>query len=278
MIVKRSGALGDVILLTSAVREYKKRYPDKKLFVNTLYPEVFDNSPYVDGTNIKTKYEHVIDLDGAYEKHMNVHPILLYSDIMFGCIDYEDMSTQLFETEQDMKTVKNWWDNNIDKNKKTIVCHLGNTWVKIHPHVYEEYLGYIISEYNVILVGRGTEYVPSINGYINLTGNVYSIQRLKCLLSLSDMFFGTDSGISHIASCTPVNQLVCFSFVNPLWRRPLNKDNYISVVCDCDTPACAEKNKIIENNEFRGVTCKHQQCSLNITSNILIDATEKFNI
>ena len=171
-------------------------------------------------------------------------------------------------------SIKEYLTKSLKKNKKTIICHLGNTWVKIHDYVYEEVMGYLTNRYNVILLGKGTEYVPKCPGWLNLLGNQYSIQRIKHLISKCNLFFGTDSGISHICSCTATPSVVVYSFVSPEWRRPLNKGNFVPIVARCSTPACAEDRKIIENGEFRGVNCQYQMCCKDVRANQIVEAIE----
>ena len=280
MIIQRLGALGDTLFLTPIVREIKRRNLDEFIGISSYYHNLFDNNPYVDakGRNLcfKKKDEEVVDLDGYYEKQMDNHPVKLYAERILGDSNLESFALEIYETEYDRTVIDNWLADNIDKDKKTIVCHLGNTWVKLHDHVYEEVIGYLTSKYNVILLGRGTEYIPKSTGWINLLGNQYSIQRIKHLISKCDLFFGTDSGLSHICSCTDTTSVVCYSFISPEWRKPLNKGNFVPIVANCATPHCAEQNKIIENGEFRGVSCNYQMCSKDIRSSQIVDAIEKW--
>jgi len=277
MIIQRLGALGDVLMLTPIVRELKRRNPDEFIGISSYYHDIFDNSPYVDAKGRDLcfkKDEEIINLDGYYEKYMDNHPVNLYAERILGDTELEYKGLEIFETEYDRIIIDNWLADNIDKNKKTVVCHLGNTWVKVHGHVYEEVISYLVNRYNVILIGKGTEYIPKCPGWLNLLGNQYSIQRIKHLIAKSNLFFGTDSGVQHIASTTPIPQVVCYSFVSSEWRRPLNKNNYKALVADCASPACAERRKVIENGEFRGVSCEYQMCSQDIRYNQIINAIE----
>jgi ADP-heptose:LPS heptosyltransferase len=88
------------------------------------------------------------------------------------------------------------------------------------------------------------------------------------------LFFGMDSGVSHIASCTPIPQVVCYSFINPEWRRPLNKHNFKGITASCPTPFCAESKKILDNNEFRGVSCEYQMCGQDIRTFQILDSID----
>lgn len=276
MIIQRKGAMGDVMFLTPVVRELKRRHPDRPIGISSYFYNIFDNSPYVDmaGRNLTSSTEEIINLDGFYENNMDNHPTLLYAGLILGDTDLEYKGLELFETEHDRIIVDNWLQDNVDFDKKTIVCHLGNTWVKVQDYVLEEVIQELVQRYNVILVGRGTEYIPKCEGWINLTGDKFTIQRLKHLISKSNLFFGMDSGVSHIASCTPIPQVVCYSFINPEWRRPLNKNNFKAIVANCPTAFCAEDKKVLDNNEFRGVSCEYQMCSMDIRASKILDSIE----
>lgn len=276
MIIQRKGALGDTLFLTPVVREYRKRYPNKALGICSHFHNIFDNSPYVDmkGRNLISSTEETINLDGYYEHRMDKHPTLLYAEKILGDTNLEYKGLELFETEHDRIVVDNWLAQNIDFDKKTVICHLGNTWVKLQDYVIEEIIQVLTQYYNVILVGRGTEYVPKCDGWINLTGDIFNIQRMKHLISKCNLFFGMDSGVSHIASCTPVPQVVCYSFINPEWRRPLNKSNFKAITANCPNQFCVERKKVLDGNEFRGVSCEYQMCSLDIRTSQIFDAIE----
>lgn len=68
VIVKRTGAIGDVLLTTPLIAEIKRQNPQSEIFVETDFPQIFKNNPHVKeamaGTfhNVR-KWACVIDLD-----------------------------------------------------------------------------------------------------------------------------------------------------------------------------------------------------------------------
>lgn len=47
MKIKFTGAAGDVIAMTAAVRDFRRQHPDQQVSVETPFPEVFAHNPYV---------------------------------------------------------------------------------------------------------------------------------------------------------------------------------------------------------------------------------------
>ena len=96
ILVRRSGALGDVVLTTPIVRRLKRENPNANIDVLTAYPDVFRDNPCVDtaGPHVGCfdeprsehlgSYDRFIDLDGAYERRPNLHIISAYMQEAFG--------------------------------------------------------------------------------------------------------------------------------------------------------------------------------------------------
>lgn len=86
ILVRRTGALGDVVLMTPIVHQLRRVYPDARIHVITAYPAVFFNNPW----NIELRipecgtpcYDVGIDinLNLAYERRPTMHVVDAYSD------------------------------------------------------------------------------------------------------------------------------------------------------------------------------------------------------
>jgi len=64
-ILKNSQSPGDVLLLTSCVRDVKRWYPHVELAVETSTPQIWENNPYIDSLNEKDS--DVTSVDMQYE-------------------------------------------------------------------------------------------------------------------------------------------------------------------------------------------------------------------
>lgn len=279
MILIRKGAMGDTIMLTPIVRELRLQNPDEYIGIKTFYPNVFDNNPYVDAaSNSLTKNgEKIISLDGAYEKNFDIHPVDSYAKAVG--VELSSKRIELFHTDKDRTIIDNWWKNNVPDNKPVIVLHLGLTWVPVQTVVFDDLIDKMHKEYSFILVGQRnhSEYYPKDpSKVIDLTVSKFSIQQLSWLIEKADCYFGTDTGILHVAGTTSTPICCCFSFVNPECRKPFRehvKFKGISATEYCDMSFCAERNKrMCPNGDFGGVICnKNFVCARGIDIDMIIN-------
>lgn len=85
ILVKRTGAFGDVLETTVIVVRLRHLNPDAEIDIDTQYPVFFENHPYKIGTKPSGVYDRTIVLDMAFENLLRkVHPIDAYSEIAFG--------------------------------------------------------------------------------------------------------------------------------------------------------------------------------------------------
>ena len=90
ILVRRTGALGDVVLATPIVRRLKRENPDVEIVVQTAYPDVFKGNPHVADVvlpSLKVPPEPIwrhVDLDLAYERRPRMHIVEAYMREAFG--------------------------------------------------------------------------------------------------------------------------------------------------------------------------------------------------
>jgi ADP-heptose:LPS heptosyltransferase len=99
ILVKRTKALGDVIMVSPIVRRLRHLYgPDVVIDVQSNYPDVFYANPHVNASYADASdntYDRVIDLDGAYESRPHLHVIDAYMDVAFGFHEWPSKETFL---------------------------------------------------------------------------------------------------------------------------------------------------------------------------------------
>lgn len=283
MIISRKGAMGDMLMLTPLVRELRCIYPDDYIGVETLCSNVFLNSPYVDEAKpkIDKPKQKTYILDGVYESNFDIHPVDAYARSLD--ITLKSKKMELFHTEEDRLLVDSWWNKTIPNNgKPVIVMHLGLTWVPLQAEQFDKLIALVNHKYNLILVGQRnhTEYYPKDNSkFIDLTTSRLSIQQLSWLIEKADGYFGTDTGVLHIAGTTSTPVCACFSYINPESRMPFRECVpfiWVSAIQYCNAPFCAERNKsTTPSGDFAGVKCdKNFACAQGITAEMMLKGIE----
>src|ERR1700761_9358070 len=86
VVVRRSGALGDVILTTPIFRRLRRENPSCHIGVLTAYPQAFYGNQYLStDSEYRTRDPlRFIDLDLAYEKRPSMHIVRAYMQEAFG--------------------------------------------------------------------------------------------------------------------------------------------------------------------------------------------------
>ena len=84
ILVRRTGAFGDVILVTPVIRRLREENPDAEIDIDSQYPQVFKNSPHRIGIKRAVAYDRVIDLDMSQERDRRADPIEAYMEVAFG--------------------------------------------------------------------------------------------------------------------------------------------------------------------------------------------------
>ena len=275
MIFVRRGALGDMIMMTPVIREYKKRNPHEKIWIETLCVEAFKNNPYVyHASNTKHGFtDERINLNGCYEKDFNEHPVFLYAKEAFG---NEKLSSgyklDIFSDREDYDFIREQiFLLKIDR--PIVTCHFGRNWTLVKDEILSSVIDLLIEcGYCVIILGKGVEneYKAPDKNVINLIGRNLSLQQIHALMKYSKLFVGTDTGISHVAFASEIPAIVFYGFVSPECRRPINDIPFLGIKGECELMPCAEKIKNISpNGDFTGVNCK---TDYSCVKNLKVDA------
>ena len=278
LVVKRKGAMGDLLMITPALKYYKEKNPEHEIYIRTVMGEVFRHNPYVTGTldndldvrkAIGEDDFKYVDLDGVYEEKFDVHPVLVAFMEIVGQIPYEPPNEEYrYILSHSKKDEENAISKMRNKGVDVLsdfyrVYHMGNTWVPIKEEYWDEVIRRNVEVADkIVAVGKGTEYLPKNKKNVILATDL-SLSELKVVIINASAFLSTDSGVAHIANMTDTFQTTLFSFVDACLRKPLwDKKNYkgYNITCGKEDKPCAPKRKIIENGEFRGVYCNDPIC------------------
>jgi len=224
--IRRTGALGDVMLATPIVRELKRRYPDSQIYFATHCPDALFGNPYItdivrnigelqDLTNV------VYDLDMAYESNPKMHVIEAYSKIVFGH-GISDYRIDLVSGSKDFDEVSTILGGAINfERDKVVVLHMSvgwpnRTWPKDSWNTVVKQLA--TRGYKTVIIGRGGDYRADLVGGVINCNDRFSVRHTREIIKRAQVFVGPDSGMMHVAQTTETPCVAMFTVANPSYR------------------------------------------------------------
>ena len=222
ILVRRSGALGDVVLTTPIIRRLRRENPDAEIGVQTAFTGVFQNSRHrITVTNQNPLpypwtpdggLDRLIDLDLAYEKRPTMHIVQAYMQEAFGDSGEPDDLHQ----EMAFGKVEPWGGP-----RRVVAVHAAKagwrnrtlpeaTWLKVVKMLQDE--GCF-----PILVGSMKDALPNARAASFHSGD---IMQQAAMISRCRCFIGSDSGLLHVAGATNTPIVGVFTSVMPAYRLP----------------------------------------------------------
>lgn len=248
LIIKRQGALGDVIMTTPIARHLRRIYPDADIMVATDVPAVYRNNPNVTGTiphnAIPANVDAVYDLDLCYERMPKSHIVDAYSLKVFNHTKIQK-DLDIFPDSDDHLKVQKLVDENKIVPNRMVVLHMAVTW-RNRTWPIDKWMQVILhlsQTYQVALVGTPGDFRVGapMNNVFEFHGKL-SIQQLKVLISMASCFLGNDSGLMHVAGSTNVPIAGIFTSAKPEFRLPFRNgvlgERCVSIVPSIDCRGC----------------------------------------
>ena len=222
--VRRTAALGDVLLTTPIIRKLKEMNPDREIWVATFCPDVFAGNPNVTRV-VRTLEEipspdQVIDLDLAYEKNPKTLVTKAYAEIAFGNSDF-NLTPEMFSDNSHYSTLKLKMGSFDPEKNKVAVVHAGvgwpsRTWARQNWNEVSRLLASM--GYKVVMIGKGQDFRSDLYpGVLNLIDHC-SIHEIRELMKRASVFIGMDSGMFHVAMTTDVPSIGIFTVADPDFR------------------------------------------------------------
>jgi ADP-heptose:LPS heptosyltransferase len=213
IILKRTGAMGDVIMMEPVMDHfYKLGYRvvlDTQGHYYDLFAQHFYHVEYLGFINEDTTNWRTVNLDMAYEvlpKELVLKSYYKTCGIENGEIRNSRLNFRLNENKKEAKMFD-----------KYVVIHTDDTEMphrNVHDVDWEEVAEFIEQQgYVVLRVGVG-------NGRGGIKINTFSQNMLGYIVGNADYFIGLDSGIAQIAVATGVKSMIFFGSVNPVLRYP----------------------------------------------------------
>lgn len=232
ILLKRRGALGDVLLTTPIVQRLVKD-EGRDVYVQTVRQDVYKNNPYVKGVlgwhEKMSPDTEVLDLELAYERKPKGHIIDAYSLKVFG-----DRATphtpELFCTGIDYIQAKDALGEFF--YHPYIVVHMGVGWE--NRTMPESFWHNLIAQLMIshkdkklVFVGNNDDRQQQTeNHLVDLRGLLHlidlhgklSIHALTEVVRNAKLFIGPDSGILHVAQTTPTPCVGIFTCAKAEYR------------------------------------------------------------
>lgn len=284
ILVRRSAALGDVIMSTGVVRELKKKYKCE-IDVATEFLDVYNNNPHV--RNIfhvnqvpdPSNYDLYINLDNAYEYNPLNHYVDSYFYRALGTADIEDKSVELFPTDVDKDIVNSFCqDNELDRY---IVIHIRqwhwalknmawDTWYSMFEHLFSER-----TDFKIVTVGSDSDGNVDHPLFVDARGKL-NMQQQKLLMDHAICFVGIDSGPFHIAAASDTHIVALQTHLLPErilpFRRNMTAYNTTAIMSNVSCVGCNDKQQrpvsqvVCVHGDFR---CSNSFDAKRIAENIL---------
>lgn len=251
ILVRRTGALGDVVLTTPIIKKLREIHGYNAIInIATAHHNVYLNNPdinYIFSPNhFVYNYNYVYNLDLVYEKEPSRHIIDSYSFEVFGHTEI-DKNTILKPLASDFKFVNNIITQLGVVLPNTIVIHCAvtaknRTWPARYWSILIDKLTTV--GYSIIIVGTGNDFSFQKNEVYNLVDKL-TIHQVASLISISKAFIGNDSGMFHVAGTTDTPIFGLFTSAKGEYRQAFRSgklgSNTTIIRPNIDCYGCLEK-------------------------------------
>jgi GT2 family glycosyltransferase/ADP-heptose:LPS heptosyltransferase len=231
IVVRRSGAVGDVITASAVPKRLKSLWPQCRVFFCTEVPEALANNPHIeqvlpsrDFEKLIPKMAYAFDLDLTYERELSRPYWKSYAEatVFSGEESPDHWTPDLYLSQEDERIA----DELVGKTPPLVVILAGpTTWPgkDINPRVWAEAIVLLRERgYQVAEIGSGPAF---LNGQadFNLVGKT-SLPVLAAIMKRAKIYLGIDSGPLHIAGAYGIPSIVFFGCTHPHIVAGTHKD------------------------------------------------------
>ena len=236
--IYREGGIGDLILMMPAIKEFRKRYPDKiiGLFCKDAYKFLYKNNPYVDWV----KGQIVSDEDWI-ESLSKLDVLFDLSGVTNGtdegqkidAVEYFGKKLYLDSLRDKVPKLSIEGDSLfVPKDSKDYVVIGMETSSLLRRWSFKRWeitMNLLIEKgYNIVLVGQN--FTEGTLPVVNLIGKL-NLMQLLGVIKHSKMVLASDTGLLHIAGALEVPFVGLFGPIKPEYRVQHYK-NYEVLIAD----------------------------------------------
>lgn len=233
IIIRRSEAIGDVLLATSILPSIIVKYSGQAdiTFV-TKKPQVLIGNPHikkiVSSMPQLNKDDIFIDLDMAYELRPQISVFEAYADAAGINADKLQLTYSINDEYRKSASLL-LAQNGVDPSKAIAIQSGSNSWVRnIKPSTFEAIISYFQTKMDLSFVLLGSRSDPFINGTIDLR-NIGPIGLSAAIINECIGFIGIDSTLIHFAKALNKPVAAFFGPTDPHLRLKINEHDLIFV-------------------------------------------------
>ena len=220
VLIKRTGAFGDVVLVTPVTRRLRQELgPDAVIDVVTQYADVFSCNLDVTYAGVRASghYDRFHDLDGSYERRLRrVHGIACYMEDVFGDRGGDwDVVMPRCELPRDLARGVDWGH--------AVVIHPACSWRnRTLPQAFWQEVVELFADRCLEVVVIGTFNDRELRGVTDTRQRLAPREQAE-VIRRSRCYIGSDSGPMVLLLATDTPGVVLFTISDPelnvFWRH-----------------------------------------------------------
>jgi ADP-heptose:LPS heptosyltransferase len=217
ILLRRTGALGDVIQTLPIARRLRVENPDDFIIFQTQYPQVYFGNPNVNmvAVNVDGAIHKTIDLDRSYERDTARHLVDAYMKTAFG--DYGEGHDKSFEIEKAVAPV--WIDD------MTILFHPNVSWPNrtLKPEFWGELALRLQKKYfKVAVIGTTLDHNLQAYGVID-TRSLLSLAQQAAAIDAAACLVCGDSSMFSLVGTTETPAVGFCTISRPEYFMPFRR-------------------------------------------------------
>ncbi len=239
LVSRTNGGIGDMLMITPAIRQIKKENPKTPLIVNTTRQygvrgvlfDVLKHNPYVDATVesselINYDFKKIYNFNTGQEIGLETDPNYYTSNRIDIFLDLAKLKTDNYQpvyvvTEGEKEGAKKWIIKNVDPNRKTLIGIQIHTSTSKRSWAEEKCILLALSLVNrwndisVLLFWEGLTKVstPDYHHTYNLVGMPFRL--VAALMNECAVLVLPDSGLLHLAGALDKKTVALFGSTPP---------------------------------------------------------------
>jgi ADP-heptose:LPS heptosyltransferase len=241
-----SHALGDNLLLSVILPELRRKNPESKIIVESKFPELFLNNPYVNWVT-KTHFKTTKNFIKPKYRILEDTTKSIYEQMLAYISDLKEGNPELFLSKNEIEKQK-------ENFKFFVVAPIGKQAFSANRkewgiEKFQSLVSLILenTDFKVVQIGAVSDNL--LNSVIDKRG--LQIRESASVMKNSIGFIGLEGGLMHLAKAVEIDSVIIYGgFINPRISQYENNINVVNLVecspcftseeslSNCDTMIC----------------------------------------